>query len=86
MALCVGRRFDEAIVALRKAVDLFGGSPMALGWLGLALASSGIVVESRQLLERFQAMAARAYVAPSTFAWIHLGLGEIDEVDAATRP
>jgi TolB-like protein/Tfp pilus assembly protein PilF len=79
IALCVERRFDEAIVAIRKAVELFGGAPMALGWLGLALAMSDNGTEARALLERFRAMADQTYVAPSNFAWIHLGLGEIDE-------
>jgi hypothetical protein len=76
------RRLDEAVVALRTAVDLFGGSPMALGVLGMALALSSNVLEARQLLERLRAMATQAYVPPTSFVWIHLGLGEIDEAFA----
>jgi len=74
----------KAIDALREAVRLVPGSPTAVGWgwLGLALALSGDVVESRGLLERFHAMAAQAYVPPTSFAWIHLGLGETDEAFA----
>ena len=33
--------FDEAIAAHRRAVELSGGSPFMLGWLGFALAQSG---------------------------------------------
>ena len=33
-------------------------------------------------VERFRAMAAQAYVPPTNFAWIHLGLGEINEAFA----
>jgi TolB-like protein/Tfp pilus assembly protein PilF len=82
IALCVDRRFDEAIVAIRKAVALFGGAPMALGWLGFALGMSGNGTEARALLEGFRVMAGQTYVAPTSFAWIHLGLGEIDEAFA----
>ena len=81
-ALCLTGRFDEAIAAQRKAVELLGGSPMMLGWLGLALAKSGNTDESRALLERLHAIAAQAYVPPTSFAWIHLGLGETDEAFA----
>ena len=81
LALCLAGRFDEAVEALRQAVRLFP-VPITQGWLGFALAVSGNVFESRQMLERFHAMAAQAYVPPTNFAWIHLGLGEIDEAFA----
>ena len=48
------------------------------GWLGLSLALAGKVAEARILLGRLHEMAATAYVPPTSFAWIHLGLGEID--------
>jgi DNA-binding winged helix-turn-helix (wHTH) protein/Tfp pilus assembly protein PilF len=72
-------RFDEAIAALRKAAELAGGAPLMLGWLGLALADSGDQAAARALLERLRKMPASVYVLPSSFAWIHLGLGETDE-------
>jgi TolB-like protein len=71
--------FDEAIAALGKAVDLTGGAPLMLGWLGLALADSGDRAGARALLERLRTMPPGVYVPPSGVAWIHLGLGEIDE-------
>ncbi len=71
--------FDEAIPALQKAAELSGDSPMVLVWLGLALAQGGRVAKARALLERLQAMALHAYVPPTCFAWIHFGLGEIDD-------
>jgi tetratricopeptide (TPR) repeat protein len=73
------RKFDEAIAALRKAVELTHGIPVWLGWLGLPLAQSGEVAEARALLARLHATAEGAYVPASCFAWIHLGLDEIDE-------
>ena len=73
------RKFDEAIAALRKAVELTQGIPAWLGWLGLPVAQSGGVAEARALLGHLHALAERAYVPASCFAWIHLGLGEIDQ-------
>jgi TolB-like protein/Flp pilus assembly protein TadD len=76
------RRFDESAAALRKAADLSGGFPLILGWLGLALGLGGRPVEARELLERLRAMAKERFVLPTSFAWLHLGLGEIDEAFA----
>jgi tetratricopeptide (TPR) repeat protein len=74
--------FDEAVAALRRASEFSGGSPMVLGWLGLALAQGGNAAEARDLLRSLHAIAAQAYVPPSSFAWIHYGLGEIDDAFA----
>ena len=71
--------FDCAIAALRKAVDLTGGAPLMLGWLGLALADSGDRASARALLDRLRKMPTGVYVPASSFAWIHLGLGETNE-------
>jgi tetratricopeptide (TPR) repeat protein len=81
LALCQEGRFDEGVAALRETVRLFP-APIAQGWLGFGLAFGGHEAEARQLLGRFHAMAAQAYVPPTNFAWIHLGLGEIDEAFA----
>lgn len=70
--------FEEAIAANRRAVELSGNSPAMLGWLGLSLGLGGKKAEARALLERLDAMASNGYVPPTSFAWIHLGLGEID--------
>ena len=70
------RLFEEAVAALRKAAELSGGAPMVEGWLGLALAERGNTAEARAMLERFRAIAPKAYVPPTSFAWIHFGLGD----------
>jgi hypothetical protein len=49
-----------------------------MGWLGLTLGLGGKASEARSLLERLHANASQAYVPPTSFAWIHLGLGETD--------
>lgn len=76
---CAERKFDEAVAALRKCVDLSQGAPVWLGWLGLGVAQSGNVAEARALLARLHAAAQQTYIPASCFAWIHLGLGQIDE-------
>jgi TolB-like protein/tetratricopeptide (TPR) repeat protein len=72
-------RFDEAIAAHRIAVERSGGSPLTLGWLGLALGQAGRTAEARAVLERLHAIASAGYVPPTSFAWTHHGLGEIDQ-------
>ena len=79
---CMEHKFEEAIAALRKAVELYGSAPTVLVWFGLALAQGGNLAEARALLQRLHAMASQAYVPPTCFAWIHFGLGEIDDAFA----
>ncbi len=71
--------FDEAIAAHRRASEVSGGSPLMLGWLGLTLALGGKADEARVLLEHLHAITTKAYVPPTSIAWIYLGLGEIDK-------
>ena len=69
---------EKAISALRTALELSGGMPGLIGWLGLTLGVNGNTAEARSLLEGLRAKAAQGHVPPTSFAWIHLGLGEID--------
>jgi len=69
---------DEAVAALRKAVDASGGSAMMLGWLGLILGLSGRAEEARGVLERLEAMSPTTYVPPASIAWVYLGLRDVD--------
>jgi len=71
-------RFQEAVAVQRKAVELSGNTVANLGWLGLTLAASGQTAEARDVLQRLHGMAATGYVPPSSLAWVHLGLKEID--------
>ncbi len=72
------KRFDEALSAQQKAVELSGGNPILMGWLGLILAASGNASEARGVLRRLYERSANEYVAPCSLAWIHFGLGEVD--------
>ena len=113
MALLVGRRCEEAVVAFRQALDLqpdmsnalwhLGWSyqaclqpekalaplravskatahlPAHLGVLGHGLARVGQESEARRLLAELTRRTEHEYVAPFTFAYVHLGLGELEE-------
>jgi TolB-like protein/Flp pilus assembly protein TadD len=73
------RRFEESVAAFRRAAELSGDFPLMLGWLGLALGLGGQTDEARMVLQRLRTIADGRFVLPSSFAWVHLGLGEIDE-------
>ena len=76
------QQFDESVAALRRAAKRSQEFPLVLGWLGLALGLGGREAEARDLLERLRAIARERFVLPTSFAWLHLGLGEIDEAFA----
>lgn len=69
---------DEAIAAQRRCVELSGNAALMLGWLGLTLAVSGEQHEARDVLKGLQNLSEQQYVPPTSFAWIHLGLGNVD--------
>jgi hypothetical protein len=69
---------DDAVAAQRRAVDLSGEMAHNLGALGLSLAEAGQSAEARDVLRRLHSKAVNGYVPPTSFAWIHLGLGETD--------
>ncbi|MDT8069459.1 MAG: winged helix-turn-helix domain-containing protein [Terriglobia bacterium] len=71
-------RCDEAISSLRRAADLTCDAPMMLGWLGLTFTSCGHSNEAREVLRRLHEKATTGYVPPTCFAWIHLGLRQIN--------
>jgi serine/threonine-protein kinase len=69
----------EAISEFREAANLSGNVPLMLGWLGQALGKAGEAGEASALLDRLSEISRAAYVPPSSFAWIHLGLGNVGE-------
>jgi tetratricopeptide (TPR) repeat protein len=67
---------EEAIPGHLKAIELAPGINLFLGWLGMALGICGRKKPAREVLEKLR--QADQYVLPSSFAHVHLGLGEID--------
>jgi hypothetical protein len=51
---------------------------MMLGWFGLVLGACGRADEARSVLERLEVMARTTYVPPTSFAWVYLGLRDVD--------
>ncbi|MBN2265987.1 MAG: winged helix-turn-helix domain-containing protein [Candidatus Aminicenantes bacterium] len=72
------RLLEKSAAAGHAAVKASGEAASQIGWLGLTLGLGGKTAEARSLLERLHTRAAQGYVPPTSFAWIHLGLGETD--------
>ncbi len=52
---------------------------LMLGWLGLALGQAGKIAEARDVLRQMGHAADRhVYVPPTSFAWTHLGSGDVE--------
>jgi len=82
LGLCLRDRgdFDESVAAHQRAMERSGDSLLIAGWLGLALGQAGRSAEARRVLDQLRTASHRgAYVPPTSFAWTHLGLGDVDE-------
>lgn len=77
-ALRAEGRCEDGIAAARAAVERSGGWPFMLGWLGLTLGVGGRAGEACAVLERLHETARTRYVPDSSFAWVYLGLGDVD--------
>jgi tetratricopeptide (TPR) repeat protein len=70
--------FAEAVAAHERALELSGRGAAYLGSLGGVYARFGRKREALSLLEELNAAAARGYVTPAAFVFIHIGLGDRD--------
>jgi TolB-like protein len=70
--------YKEAIETLQKGRSLAGDMPTILGAMGQAHGLLGNVAEARGLLRQLDAIAAIRPVPCTSFALVHLGLGEKD--------
>src|SRR5512139_2044890 len=71
--------YAEAVAMLQKGRSMAGDLPNILGALGQTYALAGQPTEARRLLEELTRQSTQKYVPSSSFALIHLGLGEKDE-------
>jgi eukaryotic-like serine/threonine-protein kinase len=69
---------NEGIQACEKALHL-SRDLMFIGYVGWAFARAGRIDASQKLLKELQDLAQKAYVPPSPFALICLGLEETDQ-------
>jgi predicted Zn-dependent protease len=68
----------EGIASIQRAVGLSPGSTLFLAQLGQACGMTGDVEKARAILAELHALAARQFVSPYHFAYVHTGLGEAD--------
>jgi serine/threonine protein kinase/Tfp pilus assembly protein PilF len=72
-------KFDKAIEEFQRAVDLSNGAAFAIGLLGHCQAMAGEKNDALRLLDKLQDLSNTRYVSPDFMAWIHMGLGNLDE-------
>jgi len=75
-------QFTEAVTYMRQALNLIGGTPPFISFLGHAYARAGKHREARQMLNQLLRLANKQYVSAYLVAILYLGLGEIDETFA----
>lgn len=76
-SLTLQGRYEEAVVALEKGVELLG-SVYGLGALGHAYAKAGRSDEARTILSQLEELSTQRYVSPANVAFVYSGLGEFD--------
>jgi serine/threonine-protein kinase len=73
-----GRR-DEGIAELERAAAVAPENTLWLGQLGEAYGLAGEVAKARAILQALEERTRCAYVSPYHFAYVHVGLGELDQ-------
>jgi tetratricopeptide (TPR) repeat protein len=71
-------RYESAVAAGEKAVNLSGGSPLMRAALAHTYGKSGRAKDALQVFDDLSELANHKYVAPHFFAGIHIGLGDSD--------
>ena len=77
--LLAQKKVLQAIVELEKTRDKAGDMPAFLANLGYAYARDGRTNEARQILEKLKGIAAGGGAPFWPIAFVHLGLGEMDQ-------
>ena len=75
-------RYVEAIAAFKRASEMEPQNQEFMSNLARAYAVAGNRAAARKLLGELQQASKRIYVSPISFAQVHLGLGEKDQVFA----
>lgn len=75
-------RAREGVAELERAVELSRESTLFLGQLGQAYAHAERPEDARRILRQLRDLATRRYVSPYHLAYVHTGLGELDEAIA----
>ena len=72
-------RYDEAIEGFERARAIAPGIPAIVGAMGQVFGQAGRHQEARACLEELKVMATNSFVQATAFAFVHSGLGEVDE-------
>jgi len=75
-------RAREGLEELERAVALAAESTLFLGQLGQAYARTGKADDARKILRQLLDLESSRYVSPYHLAYVHTGLGELDEAIA----
>jgi serine/threonine-protein kinase len=79
MAHILGGRPDAGLEALREGVRARPGDARLDALLGTACAMAGERDEAAARIDRLHSLAERKYVDPLYMAWVHVGLGHVEE-------
>jgi serine/threonine-protein kinase len=71
-------RYEDAVDAFLKGLELAPDTPRLLGVLGHAYGLSGQRIRAEEVLARLNELANRIYVSPFDFALVNLGLGHLE--------
>jgi TolB-like protein len=72
-------QYAEAIALLKKIIESGVSNPSPTAYLGYALALAGQKKDAEKILEEFTTESQDIFISPLYFAFIHIGLGNIDQ-------
>jgi serine/threonine protein kinase/tetratricopeptide (TPR) repeat protein len=70
---------EAALASAQRAAELSGGHSEPISLIGYTQAVMGHLQEARRVLDGLHARLSERYVPASSFATVHLGMGETDE-------
>ncbi len=70
---------EGAVRTCERGVELGGGAPWLLGWLGQAYAFSGRRDDALTIRARLVNLSSSTYVPPSVIAWVSFALGDAED-------
>ncbi len=83
--LLAQERYEEALAAAQKAMELTGGMPMAIAYLGYLYGRTGEREKAEKVIEDVEALLREGHATSILLAHIYAGLGEGEEFFAAVE-
>lgn len=84
MGMCRAQqsRYPEAIELMERAAAMARRAPFYIGLLGNFYGRAGMSDKAQEILRELEERQADTYVPPHAFAYVHAGLGDLDEAFA----